>query len=132
MKRRKITLIISAAIIVVLIVGSILIFTPRRIVNKSDDIDGLRVTYHYTEIPVNQDDTIEVLSKYNAIATIRNVAPYETAKVDFEIDIIANCKPIHIVLGEFNMWYESGDGYENDILDAEHLKEELKNVLKLK
>jgi hypothetical protein len=54
MKRRTIIFIVSAAIIVALIVGSILIFTPRRIVNKSDDIDGLRVTYHNTLIPVNK------------------------------------------------------------------------------
>ncbi|MGE5494239.1 MAG: hypothetical protein ACM3S4_02930 [Burkholderiales bacterium] len=132
MKRRTMVFIVSAAIIVALIVGSILIFTPRRIVNKSDDIDGLKVTYHNTLIPVNQNDIIDILSKYNAVATIRNVAPYKTAKVDFEIDLVANGKPVHIVLGEFNIWYESGEGYENDILDAGRLKEELKNVLDLK
>ncbi len=124
--------IISAAIVVILIVGSIFIFTPKRIVNISDYIDGLRVTYHNTQIPVNQNDIIEILCKYNSVATIRNVAPYETAKADFEIDLVANSKPIHIVLGEFNIWYESGDGFVHDILDAETLNDELRNVLSLK
>jgi hypothetical protein len=132
MKRKTVFFIVLAVIVITLIIIRILMFSPKRIVNKSDYIVGLVVKYHDSEVPAVQNDIIEILSKYNAVTSLNSFSPYENDKVDFEIYYVDNNKPVHILLGEFNLWYESADGFAHDILDAGQLKNELMDALNLK
>jgi hypothetical protein len=132
MRRKTVRLIVLAVIIVALIITGILIFSPKRIVNKSDYIVGLVVNYHNSEVTANQDEIIEILSKYNAVTSLADYFPCENDKIDFEINFVDNNRPKHVLLGEFNVWYESADGFAHDILDAGQLKNELMSALNLK
>jgi hypothetical protein len=132
MKRRKKTFIVLAVIIVILIIGAVLIFTPKKITNTSDYIVGLKVFYHESEVPADQDSIIKILSKYEAVTSLNDYYGYQMANVDFEIDFVDNNKSVHIVLGKINFWYGSGSELAHDILNAGQLEDELKNALNLK
>lgn len=131
MKRRMILFSALAAIIVILIIGAVVIFSPSKMVSKSDNISDLQVKYKGSEVAADQNAVIEILSKYDAAASLNSYFPYENDKADFEIYFARNNKPVHILLGAFNIWYESAGGLAHDILNAGRLKEELKEALNL-
>lgn len=120
-----------AVIIVILIIGAVVIFTPKKITNTSDYIVGLKVFYHGSEIPSDQDSIIKILSKYEAVTSLNDYSTYLMANVDFEINFVDNNKPVHIVLGKDNFWYGFGQDAHYDILNAGQLEDELKEALNL-
>lgn len=131
MKIKTVLIIILAVIIVVLIVRAIFVFTPKKIVSVNDDITSLAINYQNLQVSANQSDIIEILSRYDAAASLADYFPYENKRIDFEINFICNHKPVHILLGEFNIWYGSADWFAHDIIGAEKLKSELKTALNI-
>jgi hypothetical protein len=131
--KRKLILIAALAAAVVLAIVIITVFTPKKFISEGDSIDGLRVTYRGAACEAYEESIVNILSKYDAVTSLKNYAPYEMAKVEFEIDFTneSSGRPMHIVLGEFNMWYDFGDSAAHDILNAQRLKDELKEALGL-
>lgn len=131
MKRKVIIFIVLAVIACILVTAGFLIFSPEKIVKETDNIDFLQLLYNNTEIPCNQNDIIKILSKYDAVLSLTNYSSYENDKINFEINLTHNGKPKHILLGEFYIWYESGDMPSHDIVNGKQLEEELKKALNL-
>lgn len=132
MRKRTVNFIALATIIGVIVIWFVLTFSPKKLVDENDYIVGLRVTYNGSEIQTDQDKIIKILSKYHSIISFKDYFPYETRKINFEIDFIDNNKPVHILLGEFNVWSKSAGGHVYEIQDAQQLKQELKDALNLK
>lgn len=130
MGRKTVKHLVIGIIIAILIIGAVSAFLPKKIVNEDDYIVGLRVTYRGSEIPADQDEIIKILSKYDAVTSMYEHSPYETREIDFEIDFVDNSKPKYVLLGDFNIWYGRG-WFEHNILNAQQLKQELKDTLKL-
>jgi hypothetical protein len=117
--------IIFTSIVIILILGISWVYYPRKIVSENDHFIGFKVNYHNSIIKVNQNKIIKILGKYRAITTFVDYFPYEANKIDYEIDFIKNSKSIHILLGEFNIWYDSRNGISHNILHARQLKQDL-------
>ena len=138
-----------------LIIGGIIReASPKPIINETKDISIYKVIYYDIEIAVDEDkqnfytivsgdhnwsgisidekELINILSKYKSKRTFQNYFPYESSKIDIRIEIIENHKPKHILLGDFNVWYESADKGSYTILNVQKLREELENIDELK
>jgi hypothetical protein len=111
----------------VAIAGFLLVtFTPRKILSDPD-ASNIRATWQNAEIPADPVKLLEILKKYEAVATLDAYLPYETKRIDLEISLMDDREPKHILLGEFNVWY--GDGGTYVILNVEQLKGELETLL---
>jgi hypothetical protein len=108
-----------------------IMFSPKKIINGSDIITDLEVKYHGSKIPVNNNELINILSKYDTMLSLTDYFPYKIEKIDFEINFIYNSRPFHILLGEFNIWYESADMPAHNIINSQQLEDELKKELNL-
>lgn len=131
MKSKRVVLTISICVLmIVLILGfEVKQFQPRKMIVDRDAIDSVSVKYHGSKIDVDADKLISILEHYNAKKTTHDYSPYSSEQIDIEIDFNENHRFRHILLGEFNIWYESGDTFYN-ILDVEKLKSELRGIIK--
>jgi len=123
---------VLAVIIIIVAILEAFTFLPKKIVDENDYIVGLRFVYNDVQLPVDQNEIVKILSKYDSIRTFKYYFPYEGRKINFEIDFVANNKPVHILLGEFNVWYNDADKAVYEIKNAAQLKQELKDALSLK
>lgn len=124
-------LIILTIIIVTLILGILRQeFATKKLINDTKNISISKVMYHGSEIYVDENELIKILNKYNAKKAFQEYYPYQSDKIDIEIDFVENNKPRHILLGEFNIWYESSDKGAYNILDGKKLRDELISILK--
>ena len=103
-------------------------FVPKKVISDTKNVSFSRVFYHGAEISVDESKLIKILDKYNSKRTVQEFFPYETAKIDIEIDFVDKQRPKHILLGEFNIWYEPDKGTYK-ILNSQQLKGELKSIL---
>jgi len=103
---------------------------PKTLVSEKNKISIVRVLYQGTEIPFNETEVLEVLSKYYSKKTIHKMDGYQTDKVVLEIDIVEHNKPKHILLGDFNIWYEATGKSVFQIINGQELLEELKKIFK--
>jgi hypothetical protein len=152
LKRKKVLFTVSGMIIVFLILGIVVqMYVPKPVISETKNISIWKIVYYGTEISVNEDKQdfytipygdhnwsgtsvdenklIDILSKYNSKKAFQNYFPYESDKIDIEIYIVENHKPKHILLGEFAIWYESGDKGAYNILNGQKLIDELKSII---
>lgn len=125
-------IILSIVIVAVFISILVELFRPETVVGDAKNTFISRVYYHDSEIYVDKEDKNEliiILKKYDAKRTLHDYFPYDPAEIDIEIDIVENHKPKHILLGEFNVWYESADKGSYTILNAQNLQDEIKSIL---
>lgn len=152
MKGKKVVLIITTVIMIAVILGIVIgEFMPKPVVSDTKNISVYNIIYYGSQISINEDrqnfytimndgnrqskiaidedELVDILRKYNAKRTFENHFPYQRDKVDIEIEIIENHRPKHILLGEFNIWYESADKGSYKILNGQQLMDELKHTI---
>ncbi|AOT70641.1 hypothetical protein [Geosporobacter ferrireducens] len=74
---------------------------------------------------VDNNKLFKILTKYKCKKSKSNYFPYTTGDVIAEISIHQNNKPKHIILGNFNIWYETSDKVAYDIIDGDKLLQEI-------
>lgn len=91
----------------------------------------LYVSYKGKDITdkINANEFIKLLSTNKCKRTFETYSPYSASDVTWEINLIWNYKPMHILLGNINGWYESADKGFYKILDADSLKQYLEKKL---
>lgn len=78
---------------------------------------------------VDNEKLFGILSKYKCKRTRNHYFPYQSNDVVVEISIVQNYRPKHILLGEFNVWYESADKEAFDIIDGNKLLNEITSLI---
>lgn len=103
------------------------LFAPRPIVKMAHDLTNADVFYHGKDITekISADQLAEILSSGMCKRTIKAYFPRNLDGIVWEINAISNRKPMHILLGDINIWYMSADGAIYEILDAADLSSSL-------
>ena len=128
--KKKVPSIILTTIIVILVLGIMIqAYVPKKIISDKENINFQRMLYHGSEIFIDENEILNILSKYRYRITFQRYFPYQNDKIDIEIDLIDNHEPKHILLGEFNIWYESRDKGAYNILKSQELKNEINRLL---
>ena len=78
---------------------------------------------------VDASEFIKHLSTSMCKRTFKTYSPYNGSDVTWEIDLIWNNNPMHILLGNINIWYESANKGYYEILDADLLKQVLEKMV---
>lgn len=78
---------------------------------------------------VDANEFIKLLSTSMCKRTFKTYSPYNGSDVTWEIDLIWNDNPMHILLGNINIWYESANKGYYEILDADLLKQVLEKMV---
>lgn len=91
----------------------------------------LDVSYEGEDITdkIDANEFIKLLSTYKCKRTFETYSPYSASDVTWEINLIWSYKPMHILLGNINVWYESADKGYYKILDADLLKQYLEKMV---
>ncbi|MDD4753555.1 MAG: hypothetical protein PHT78_09980 [Desulfitobacteriaceae bacterium] len=131
MKSKKIQYFILAIFITAIIFLIIYFFVPQKLISNINEIDVVKIMYHGSEVSIENNKLLNILNKYYYRKTFKDYFPYSPEKIDIEIFLIEKRKPKYILLGEFNIWYESADAGAYNILNGKKLKNEL-NIIFLK
>ncbi len=83
------------------------------------------VTVNDKDYIVDNDKLFDLLSKYDCVRSRNDYLPFTEDSIKVEISLTQNHKPMHILLGEFNIWYESSDSNVYDIVNGNMLLEEI-------
>lgn len=79
---------------------------------------------------VDNDELFEILLKYKCKKSKKRYLPCSAEDVVVELSLTENHKPKHILLGNFYIWYESGDKKAYEIIEGEKLLEEILLLVK--
>lgn len=131
---RKIILIIAMiAISIVLFVVYFLI--PKSIINDVGNYDIHRVIYvkedNHTDITdqINLVMVKQIISDYQCSRIPTSFAPYQQDLVVFEINGIYENRPLHIILGDINIVYESSNKGGYQIKNSDEMLSEIYNIV---
>lgn len=101
-------------------------------IDSNGEILSIEAEDNATLITVNDKDYIvdnaklfDLLSKYECVRSRKDYFPFSRESNKVEISFTQNKKPRHIVLGEFNIWYESSDTRVYEIINGNKLLEEV-------
>jgi len=83
------------------------------------------ITVNNKDYIVDNDKLFKILSKYECVRSRNHYFPYQSDSIVAEISLIQNYRPKNILLGDFNICYESGDKKVFDIIDGELLLDEI-------
>ena len=124
---KKIVVIGSAAVVIV--IAAILFFSqPKMIVNTGYDIG--RVTYKGNDVTeqVDCENLASIVSNYMC-SRLPHSFRYHTSQVVVELNGSDGDKPLHVLLGDINIAYESGNRGGYTIQNSEALLDEILNVI---
>lgn len=87
-------------------------------------------------IEINEDVTVvdneklfNILAKYESRRSRKDYFPFEEDSSMISISLSQNNRPKHIILGDFNIWYESSDDDAYEIIEGDKLIEEILELL---
>lgn len=126
--KKKIIVIGSAAI--VMIIAAILFFSqPKKIVDTAYDIG--RVTYNGNDVTeqVDCEKLASIVSNYTCSRLPHTFAPTQTSQVVVELNGSDGNNPLHILLGDINVAYESANRGGYTIQNGKALLTELLNII---
>lgn len=120
-----------SVVTLVIIICSV-VFVPRNIIHNAESVQIHRIVYKGTDITetVNIDYFIDVLDEYKCQRSLNTYFPYQLDDIVLEINGVCDNKPMHILLGNFNILYESAEKGASRILSAEKLLLELECFIK--
>lgn len=128
-KRKKVVVIIIGFLLVIIILSIIMFqyYLPKPIITDEENakITTIFIKGGIDENLIDKNALLDILSKYKSKKTLQNYFPYQYNKIKVEINFMDNDKSKHILLGDFNIWYETGDEGAYEILNAEELKDEV-------
>ena len=126
--KKKIIMVGSAAI--VMIFAAILFFSqPKKIVDTGYDIG--QVTYKGNTITdqVDCEKLASIVSNYTCSRLPHTFSSYQTSQVVVELNGSDGDKPLHILLGEINVAYESANQGGYTIHNSNALLRDILNVI---
>lgn len=126
--KKKMIVIGSAAI--VMIFAAILFFSqPKKIVDTAYDIG--QVTYKGNNVTeqVDCEKLASIVSNYTCSRLPHPFVPYQTSQVVVELNGSDGNNPLHILLGDINVAYESGNQGGHTIQNSKALLTEILDVI---
>ena len=89
------------------------------------------VTYNWEDVTqqIDAEALAEVLSRVRHRRTTKIYFPYDSDDIVWQIDFIYKNQPVHILLGEFNVCYESVETGAYEILESELIKQALTEMV---
>lgn len=125
-------LVLTVVIAIAFVGISIYLLQPRLIAKDIDLLDIDRVIHNVdheerTDITeqIDLDLLKERIGRYKCSRIPHSFSPYQGQDVLYMIDGFYDNKPIHIILGEINVVYESSDKGGYKIKDSEKMLEEV-------
>ncbi len=118
-------------------------FTPKKICSKNDNVRIDRIVYNiqfgsekneYNRIEIDNydfDDIVDCISKYKSYIALSRSKGYQLRNSEMELFLTVNGKGKHIVLGNINYETSNYGKMRKNIVNANELKKELKQLLKL-
>jgi hypothetical protein len=123
---RKAIIITAAAVILIM---AAIVFTPRFFVVYGDCVQGALISYRDTVVAVDNSDLKAVLSGYDARRSLGRYFPYQQAPDEIDIHLVRNGRGVHIILGAFNIWYESADKGACAIRHGQELRKQILDLI---
>lgn len=106
----------AAGLVIILVYVLIHSLPPKAILEDADLYNIHRVEFvsennNYIDVTnqIDLDKLKDIISKYQCSRTTIKIYSYSVSLVDYEINGTYNDKPLHIILGDFNVVYESGN-----------------------
>lgn len=120
MQDRKNITITALALFLLIIGGTVFLYQAKPIIKDGSRFSIFRVMYNHDNISEDVSEKINlrkvesIINSYQCKRLAHSFAPYQHDKVIIEIDGISDSRPIHLLLGEINVIYESADigGFE--------------------
>jgi len=142
MKKRTLIIVIIICLVVVLAVAGLIFFrpvpliaSPNTVVNGSEEYSKSDtvvsdVYYNGTDVTdrIDIEQFVRILSRYECRRG-SNPFPYPQADMVWQIDLIQDFKPVHIVLGKDSVRYEAVNTGMYRIINPESLMDELNTVI---
>jgi hypothetical protein len=143
MKKRSLLIVIVICLVVVLAVVGLFFFrpmpliaSPNTVVNGSEEYSKSdtvvdRIYYNSTDVTdrIDIEQFVKILGGYKCKRTFNNPFPYASEDMVWEINLIQNFKPIHIVLGKDSVRYEAVNTGMYRIINPESLMDELNTII---
>lgn len=110
---------------------TIVLLSSKKVVKSPSDYLLFSIYYNGMEVTeyVNENDIANILMKYDKRISFRDYFPYKSSDIIFEINGMSRGKPIHILLGEFFICYETGGKPVYKIINGEELSKDLTVIL---
>ncbi len=120
-------LVITGIIIIAIIIASIYFSQPKNIINDINRYNINRVVYNGVDITDRVDckTLASIVSKYKCSRLPHSFSPYQLSQVVVELNGDNGDKPLHIILGDINVAYESGNKGGFSILNSSALLNEI-------
>ena len=142
MKKKTLIIVIIICLVVVLAVAGLIFFrpvplieSPNKVVNGTEDYSKSdtvvdRILYNGTDVTdsIDIEQFVRILSRYECRRG-SNPFPYPQADMVWEINLIQNFGPIHIVIGKDSVRYEAVNTGMYRIINPESLMDELNTVI---
>jgi len=124
--------VITGSIVIVIIIAAVMFFSqPKNIVSETDGYDIYRVKYNGEEITERVDcaELASIVSNYKCSRVRHLFVPVQASQMAVELDGTDGNKPLHIILGDINIAYESGDKGGYTIQNSKALLAEIFDVI---
>jgi hypothetical protein len=129
---RKFSIILGCILILALALFTIwFISQPQNVVSNINDFTIYQVKYNGEDVTqrININELESIVSKYKCNRFPDTLNGYQSSQVTIEINGDDGGNPLHILLGEINVVYQSGNKGSYQIKDSKTLLNEiLKNI----
>lgn len=133
MKRKS----IAVCLLAIALVGVLIYFVmPKSIAANIDQLDIQRVTLYEEDgkqkdisSQVDMNQLKDIISSYKCSRMTKSFDPYLLKSVIYEISGTYANEPLHIILGDLNIVYESGNKGGHVIRNSEKMILDINNLL---
>ena len=137
MKKKVVFLLFLIVVVLCLIFIAVDYFsTPAPLVTDADNLKIYTVCivnseYKKEEITdiIDCNKLAQIISSYSRSRLPHSFAPYQLSIGEIEIDIMDNNKTLHIILGDINVIYDSGDKGGYTIYNSDQLKDSVLQLI---
>lgn len=130
--KKNISLLLLLCTTIIIITLSFSSKQEERIIVDRNAIGNIFINYRPLESQSDREILLDILMKYRSKKTSTSYFPYESSKIRLTINYTEGSKPREILLGDFNIWYESGDQRVYEIINGDRLLTELNNLINKK
>ena len=125
--------VITGIIVIAIIVAAAIVYfsQPENIVSDVNRYTIARVEYNGVDVTGRVDckALASIVSKYKCSRLPRSFSPYQQSQVVVELNGLNGNNPLHILLGDINVAYQSANNGGFSILDSGALLTEIRNFL---
>lgn len=124
--------IITGSIAIGVIIAAVIFFSqPKNIIGQPDSRNIYKVVYNGDDVTgqVDCESLASIVSNYKCSRLPHAFAPYQASQIVVELNGNDGDKPLHIILGDINVTYESGDKGCYAIQNSKALLAEILDVI---